>query len=189
MSHSIRYEVPHTRNEIFASLQSVDKQATALWRKFSALDFFLVPASGGWSPAQNVEHLIKSTRPVTLALKLPGFVLRLMFGAAHAPSRSFVEIRKTYHTVLTAGAQAGEFAPRNVLEPDNPAAARDRVLAKWQALVPGLTSAMRRWDDAALDHYRLPHPLLGKLTVREMLYFTLYHLGHHAAIVAERRAA
>jgi hypothetical protein len=27
---------------------------------------------------------------------------------------------------------------------------------------------------------------LGKLTVREMLYFTIYHLGHHAEIVAAR---
>jgi hypothetical protein len=25
----------------------------------------------------------------------------------------------------------------------------------------------------------LPHPLLGKLTLREMLYFTAYHADHH----------
>jgi hypothetical protein len=25
----------------------------------------------------------------------------------------------------------------------------------------------------------LPHPLLGKLTIREMLYFTVYHGEHH----------
>jgi hypothetical protein len=34
----------------------------------------------------------------------------------------------------------------------------------------------------------LPHPLLGKLTVREMLFFTLYHQRHHVAVV-ERRIA
>jgi len=60
------------------------------------------------------------------------------------------------------------------------------MLGKWQSVVPNLSAAVRRWDEAALDRYQLPHPILGKLTVREMLYFTLYHLGHHAQIVAAR---
>ena len=30
-----------------------------------------------------------------------------------------------------------------------------------------------------LDEYQIPHPLLGLLTVREFLYFTHYHEGHH----------
>jgi len=29
----------------------------------------------------------------------------------------------------------------------------------------------------------LPHPLLGKVTVREMLYFTIHHVQHHHALV------
>lgn len=31
--------------------------------------------------------------------------------------------------------------------------------------------------------------LLGKLTVREMLFFTFYHYEHHRAIVAQRLSA
>lgn len=38
---------------------------------------------------------------------------------------------------------------------------------------------VREWDEAALDRIRLPHPLLGKLAVRETLLFTLYHDRHH----------
>ena len=30
-----------------------------------------------------------------------------------------------------------------------------------------------------LDHYLLPHPLLGKITLREMLFFSAYHIQHH----------
>jgi hypothetical protein len=33
----------------------------------------------------------------------------------------------------------------------------------------------------------MPHPLLGKLTVREMLLFTLYHNLHHVQNVARRK--
>ncbi len=41
---------------------------------------------------------------------------------------------------------------------------------------------MKRVDsfsEAQLDALILPHPLLGKLTLREMLYFTIYHVQHH----------
>ncbi|MCB9182399.1 MAG: DinB family protein [Flavobacteriales bacterium] len=40
-----------------------------------------------------------------------------------------------------------------------------------------------RWSESDLERYLLPHPLLGKLTLREMLYFTLYHVQHHQALV------
>ena len=34
-----------------------------------------------------------------------------------------------------------------------------------------------------LDQYMLPHPILGKVTYREMLYFTMYHVNHHYSLV------
>jgi hypothetical protein len=36
-------------------------------------------------------------------------------------------------------------------------------------ITTSLTDAIGRWHEDDLDRYRLPHPLLGKLTVREML--------------------
>ena len=42
----------------------------------------------------------------------------------------------------------------------------------------------RQWifgDD--LDKYVLPHPLLGKVTLREMLYFTIHHNEHHLELL------
>jgi hypothetical protein len=52
----------------------------------------------------------------------------------------------------------------------------------------GLPPAQRSlgWREADLDRYLLPHPLLGKLTLREMLHFTLYHNYHHVQSVATR---
>jgi hypothetical protein len=52
--------------------------------------------------------------------------------------------------------------------------------------VTALARALEHWTEMDLDRCRLPHPLLGKITVREMLFFTLYHYEHHWAIVAER---
>jgi len=61
------------------------------------------------------------------------------------------------------------------------------VLQRWQKVAAGLDAVLERWDDKRLDRYQLPHPVLGKLTVREMLFFTLYHNKHHASRVFERR--
>jgi hypothetical protein len=46
---------------------------------------------------------------------------------------------------------------------------------------------MERWSEAELDAYRLPHPLLGRLSVREMMFFTLLHNRHHQAVAERRR--
>ena len=44
----------------------------------------------------------------------------------------------------------------------------------------------KKWKDAQLDQYIAPHPLLGKITVRELCYFTIYHTQHHLNIIKER---
>ena len=37
-----------------------------------------------------------------------------------------------------------------------------------------------------LDHFLLPHPLLGKITLREMLFFSAYHIQHHTKLLEDR---
>ena len=58
---------------------------------------------------------------------------------------------------------------------------------KLQEAVDELRAAIARWPDRSLDRYQLPHPLLGKLTLREMLIFTAYHQMHHLEGVKRRR--
>jgi len=45
--------------------------------------------------------------------------------------------------------------------------------------VQALARRIDRFSETQLDQLILPHPLLGKLTLREMLYFTIYHVQHH----------
>jgi hypothetical protein len=187
MSDLIHYETPDTGPQIAASLVALNAQCNSLWRQFSDSEFFAQPSDGGWSPAQNVVHLIKSTSPITRALGMPRFVLRLLFGKARIPSRTFTEVRAAYRAVLASGGQAGSYGPPQPASIGGSESVRKTLLERWESTVPQLSDAMGRWDEEPLDYYRLPHPLLGKLTVREMLYFTLYHVGHHAEIVAARR--
>ena len=52
---------------------------------------------------------------------------------------------------------------------------------QWSKVNAELLSAVEKWDETELDQYMLPHPILGKLTVREMLFFTIYHNLRHAS--------
>jgi uncharacterized damage-inducible protein DinB len=37
------------------------------------------------------------------------------------------------------------------------------------------------WEEDQLDEAQLPHPIIGKITVREMLFFTIHHNLRHAS--------
>jgi hypothetical protein len=125
-------------------------------------------------------------RPVALALGLPRFVLWLRFGRGAGASRSFEALREAYLARLAAGATAGRFTPSPQPPPMDAAAYRDSVLGSWRAANADLRARVAGWNEAALDRYLLPHPALGTLTVREMLFFTLYHNAHHLNLVASR---
>jgi hypothetical protein len=45
-----------------------------------------------------------------------------------------------------------------------------------------------KWKDPQLDKYIAPHPLLGKITLRELGYFTIHHMYHHLESIQKMTA-
>jgi hypothetical protein len=169
-----------TRDEILQALDQIQRDSTAYWSAFSDDEFF-AKIGDAWSPADNVRHLAKSIRPVAKALRLPKIFVRLMFGGPRAASVTYDALRERYLAKLAGGADAGRFAPSQRVITD-----RAEVLRQHEQANRELRAAIARWPDRALDRHQLPHPLLGKLTVREMLFFTLYHQLHHMDVVKRR---
>ncbi len=170
---------PQSRAELITAFDIVHRQASELFTSFSPDDFFRRPEQDVWSPAENAVHLIKSVKAVADAMRLPKLVLRGLFGTA-AGSMSYGEVRDRYLQALAEGAVAtGRFVPP--AGGDEPS--RTRALAGWRRADESLVGALATWREPALDKYRLPHPILGKITVREMLFFTHYHDLHHLEIV------
>ncbi|MBX7119408.1 MAG: DinB family protein [Gemmatimonadaceae bacterium] len=176
-----------TGSEIRSALRALHDESAAYWGSLDTRTF-LAPVGAAWSPADNVRHLTKSVRAVTQALRLPRLVLWIAFGRAGAPSRSYDAVREDYRARLVRGASAGRFAPRPQAAAPAPEAARARIMASHAAAIEALCAAIARWPEPALDAHRLPHPLIGRLTVREMLLFTVYHNRHHLANVQRRFA-
>ncbi len=175
----------YSRDELLGAFEILHHEAAEVFAAVDPDAFFRRPEEGVWSPGENVVHLIKSVKAVADAMRLPKLLLRLLFGAAGA-SRTYAEVREAYRAQLAKGAvAAGRFVPQPPPADDPEAAERSRrrALGGWRRTGDGLVRALAKWSEPALDTYRLPHPLLGKLTVREMLFFTHYHDLHHLAAV------
>lgn len=178
--------VAYRRIEIANALRRLCQESELYWNAMSAREF-VSPIGTAWSPADNVRHLTKSVVPLMRVMRVPKIVLRLMYGTSPSMSRSYRELVSIYHTALRRGAQAGRFAPEPRAEIGSPDEYRRQVLARHHAAVDGLATEVTAWQHHHIDALRLPHPVLGKLTVREMLLWTLYHNLHHVLVVARRR--
>ena len=170
-------ESPHTRSEILQALASVEAEVAAFFGGLSD-DDLLLRAGDAWNPAEHLAHLCTSVSAVARGLAVPRWLLRLRFGRARAPSRSYAEMREAYRSRLAAGGGAtGAFVPPR--EEGAAGGRRAALLARWARVNARLREALAGWSECDLDRIVLPHPLLGKLTTREMLLFTLYHDLHH----------
>jgi hypothetical protein len=113
---------------------------------------------------------------------LPKFTLHAMFGKPERQSRPYEEIREIYRDEIARGAQASGRFLRNQQSPAEGAEEEGtKLLEQWSKVSTELVLVAEKWHDSELDGYLLPHPLIGKLTIREMLFFTIYHNLQHAS--------
>ena len=57
------------------------------------------------------------------------------------------------------------------------------MLERFGKVEEALKNNLKKWTEDQLDEFILRHPLLGKVTVREMLYFSVYHMDHHQNLI------
>ncbi len=136
---------------------------------------FIYAAAEKWSAGQQLEHIVKAVAPINLAFSLPRFMLRLMFGKPNREGRTYDELVLKYHAKLAAGGKSTkQFMPQLVVFTQ-----KTTLINHLQKSIDKLEKQLAHYDEKQLDSYLLPHPLLGKLTLREMLYFSIYHVEHH----------
>lgn len=138
-----------------------------------------------WNAAQQTDHLCLSVAPLNKGLAAPAFALKAMFGKADRPSRSYDELVAFYQDGLAKGGTA----PSNFRPPEFTAEQKPELLSKLRYLTDKLCGLVDGFSEEKLDEIQLPHPLLGKLTLREMLYFTIYHAEHHLGHVRRNLTA
>ena len=166
-------------------IDALDKNVNAFNQFILSLDKeqFENTNDGKWSASQNLDHLILAIKPLQPAFSLPGFILKTLFGKANRPSRSYAVVVEKYRSKLAAGGKAtGRFIPKIILFEE-----KEILVKKYNRQKEKLIKKIKKQSEEKLDKYILPHPLLGKITLREMLFFTIYHNEHHLQIVGQRK--
>lgn len=134
---------------------------------------FFAPYGVKWSMALQLMHLTRSVKPLNQALSTSKLLLRIRFGRPKRKSMSYEGIVARYKEAEIPAVTG--FEPTL---PDEPL--RDVITDSFKKHHATLLRLLdEKWEDDNLDDYQVPHPAMGKLTIREMLYFMIHHLRHH----------
>jgi DNA-binding response OmpR family regulator len=170
-----------TKIQLIATLEDANQRVINWFTEIPTENFF-IRQGNAWSPSDNVDHLIKAVKPITKALKLPKITLQVMFGKAEKPSITYEELCQIYRAEIAKGSQAsGRYLPNQENPDSNAEIKKKELLDQFLKASNELVLVVEKWQEHELDQYLLPHPILGKLTVREMLFFTIYHNLRHAS--------
>ncbi len=183
-SVTFRYMDPFTKQEIAETMSLQAKELAAYYEAIPDNVFFSKPAKG-WSPAGNIRHLDKAAFALLAGLYTPKPMLRLLFGKCRRGVRRLSEIRDSYLRRLSQGAGAGIYTPVNK-GGSGATRTKQKLLAIFPSNASRLAKAMNRFSDEELDSLQLPHPILGRVPLREMMLFNILHNEHHTGIVRRR---
>jgi len=149
---------------------------TDLILSFNEKDFLNAADSSKWSPGQLIDHIHRSVSPLSAGLSLPKWLIKALFKKSNRLSVSYDEVVEKYVQILKEGGKAsGRYIPKSVMKISAQITLRKKIRKK----VSIIAKSLSKYSEQELDQIAIPHPLMGPLTIREMMYFTIYHVQHH----------
>lgn len=128
-----------------------------------------------WSAREQLEHIVMCIKPVVQVFEMPKPLIKQNFGEEERKNRSYQELLDEYLQKLSVGGKAPiQYIPKK----DN-TNQKDQLVASLKSLVDKLTLKLDGFEEYELESLVIPHPLLGKITLKEMLYNVIYHVQHH----------
>lgn len=165
-----------TKNEIITAAENAFTRLSQGCNGIDEVLFFRRPGEK-WSVAENIQHLIISTNTSSLAWYLPLFLVRWIGGTPNRNSRTYDELKDKYYKKLSEGGRASS---RFVPKPIEIKYGKQKLLDNWNNATAKFIRTLRKnRTEKDLDNYLVKHPLLGRITLRELGYFTIFHTEHH----------
>lgn len=154
------------------------------WITNQDCDKWLEGPDGKWTTGQHVLHLLQSIKPLNSALSMPKFVLRYKFGKANREVRDYQTVVNRYQERLK-NAKGRTFGPsKNMTIPA--LTEKQYLIDRLQVESKKLQYKTRKISDKNLDTLILPHPLMGKMPIREIIMWTAHHIEHHTNTLKEK---
>jgi len=128
-----------------------------------------------WNAGQHLQHILISVARLGKAIDNPKFVISLEEAGLKREGMSYEALIAVYLEFIKKGAKASApFVPELVTIEQRPQLVKDV-----QAAVTELCLKLDAYSEQQLNELTIPHPLLGRITLREMIYFTIKHAEHH----------
>jgi len=163
--------------EIIAELIDEKHRNLIKWLKDQPEEAWTQGPEGIWTTGQHALHLLQSIKPLNYALSLPKMVLRYKFGKANRDVRDFEAIKQRYNERLEGSKGKTYKGSQNMKIPQ--LSDKDYILNRLQTESKKLQFKTKKIRDKHLDTLILPHPLMGKMPIREIIMWTAYHVEHH----------
>ena len=170
------------RFHIISSTENIVEDIVNICKRMSDEHFF--QNNGKWSGAENLEHLRLSFHKSWQGLFIPKFISRIMFKKPQHSSLPYEHLQEKYELLLAQGAKATqEYIP----DPKITSYTKEQLLERFSRATTRYLNEIRYyWEEENIDLYQFPHPILGNITARELMYFNLFHCWHHFRTMRER---
>jgi len=139
---------------------------------------------GKWTTGQHIIHLIQGAKPLNRALGMPMFVLWYKFGKANRGPRTYDVVKDKYRTKLAAAGNV--LSPFSKNMPETPPEGKQSLIDQLNKEKGILLKKIGKISEKNMDKYLIPHPLLGRMLIREMIMWNAIHVDHHLEILKEK---
>lgn len=151
------------------------------WFENQSEEKWMEGPEGRWTSGQHVQHLVDSLKMLNKALSVPKFIIKKKFGVSNRPSRNYDEVAKRYEERLAENLDRARNFNQNLKCPS--LKQRKSLLDVLQIQNKKLQYKTNKLKDKHFDTLLLPHPLMGKMTFREIIMWTAHHTDHHCQIL------
>lgn len=148
---------------------------SSFWETASQFPNPIIAINGKWSVAQNVQHLNIGLSRLNTYLALPKSSIETNFGLSGRDSKSNETMAKVFRDAFENGVKSTE----SFLPDANLQTRIEDLTLQGKEFLKSVIENLQNWSEEELESYNCPHPFLGKITAREILYFTIYHVQHH----------
>lgn len=136
-----------------------------------------------WSMCEHFGHLILAGFPIASLFKQEDDFFQT-FGTAPIEKRTYEELKALYMVKISEGILAFPSTVPKANDLRNVSESLDI----WYVLIDKLVNRiLSNWNEDRLNKFQMPHPGLGLITPREMIYFKHFHAQHHFKIIEKMK--
>ncbi len=131
---------------------------------------------GKWSGGQQLEHLILTNSAILRGFSAPKERLLEKFGTF---SRQEMTLNILTEKYTKAAKKIQVKAPPNLIPAIITLPDKSGKIAEFQKCLQDFINVLNNWTETELSKYQLLHPLIGPMSMREMILFIIFHNRHH----------